>query len=315
MNEAKPSGDSVEHAVLRHATKIVVIGGTLTVAVAVFAVFAPRWGWLLDDPRPNDLQAAKADLRQTALRIAAGIAAFTAGLLAWARLELSREQHRHDKTRDERQRLLAEQSQQNERFARSVELLGADNDAVQLGGLYALEALARDGYRVQSVYDVICAFARLHVPDQLPATIEEIGAEQQESQPDDDAGRPLLPDLSVGQGPSVPSEAYEAALTIALRVGQTARIDLTRTIISGRVITSLSECELGGAQITGCTFGPHLSDVQFSRARITDSSFEGTLSNCSFAGATLTSVRFANGTRLEDCRWDSVTLRDTEVPS
>lgn len=266
---------------------------------------------MLDDPAATDVQAAKNDLRQSGLRIAAGVAAITAGMLAWARLELSRAQHAHDMDRDRKQRELSEQSQRNERFARSVELLGHDQPAVRLGAVYALEALAKDGYEVQSVYDVLCAFARLNAPLQLPATVvDSEQGERSDSQlvPEDTAVGDIEPTedrFGVELGGEAPSEPYEAALTIALRVDAEVILNLSGLVLNGRRIESLSACDLSRSQITGCRFTGRTHGVTFANASFTNCAVEGELRGCDFSRARgLESVDWNGVTLFHDCRFD-----------
>jgi hypothetical protein len=54
----------------------------------------------------------------------------------------------------------------DERFARSVELLGSDADQVRVGALHALAGLARSSPRYrQTVLDVLCAYLRMPIGD------------------------------------------------------------------------------------------------------------------------------------------------------
>ncbi len=171
---------------LRNGRWIVLIGGSLTIVVGLFAVLIlPGVDRVVGEFTGGDLQRARADARSSGLALATGIGVATAGLLTWGRSELSRRQHQLDRRRDQTaernaslQHRLAEQSQRNDRFARAIELLGHSDHAVRLGALYALEGLAKDGHEQQAVYDVICAFARLHVPQVLSADVETLGVSQ-----------------------------------------------------------------------------------------------------------------------------------------
>ena len=97
-------------------------------------------------------QAAENASRDVGLKIATGLGAITAALLAWGRVELSRMQH------------------QTDRLTRAVEQLGArakqgDPDPVdiRLGGVFALKRLAAESEADRlSVYEILAAFVRQH---------------------------------------------------------------------------------------------------------------------------------------------------------
>ncbi|MEU4538484.1 pentapeptide repeat-containing protein [Streptosporangium sp. NPDC023825] len=68
--------------------------------------------------------------------------------------------------------IIAEQGQITDRYTKAVEQLGSSKDDVRLGGIYALERLAKDSPRDHhTIYDVLTAFVRQHDPKpaaQLP---------------------------------------------------------------------------------------------------------------------------------------------------
>jgi hypothetical protein len=60
---------------------------------------------------------------------------------------------------------LSEQGQLNDRFSKAVEQLGTNNIEVRLGGIYALERIARDSARDHpTVMEVLSAYVHVHVP-------------------------------------------------------------------------------------------------------------------------------------------------------
>lgn len=267
---------------LRHATTIVVLGVALTVVAGLVAVFIlPTIDRVVGNFRDGDLQRARADLRSSGLALATGIAAGTAGLLAWGRLELSRSEHR-----------LAEQSQRNERFANAVALLGNDDPAVRTGALYALEGLARDGHDRQSVYDVICAFARGRL---LP--FQELEAIA------NDSGEPAVGEpLTIGSPSDRRSEDYEVAITVALRVPATwdVQLDLSGTAIVDRSLPDLRGVRFDRAELVRCTVpSTALSNVSLRQAQLRDCTLsEASLTECDFGDSVVESCRFL-GARFE----------------
>lgn len=283
--------EAAEPWALRNSRWIVIVGGALTVVLGLLAVFyLPTFDQVVGKFTGGDLQRARADVRTSGLALATGVGAATAGLLAWGRLELSRRQHQIDRERyvfDEelqsRQHDLAEQSQRIDRFARSVELLGHAEASVRLGALYALEGLARDDFDRQTVYDVISAYARTHVP--LTQTFEVV--ESFDSK-DSESGAAARDDQELAAIPpeETRTDDYEAAITICLRVPVqwSLVLDLRDTLLIERGIRDLADVNLAGASLIDCEFHPM------------------TVARCSFLRATLTRCRFL-GTRLVDCRF------------
>ncbi len=266
---------------LRYGGVIILIGGTLTIAIGLASVFwLPTIDKLVGDFTLGDLQRARADLRSSGLKLATGVGAATAGLLAWGRLDLSRQQH-----------WLDEQSKRDERFARSVELLGSDKGSVRLGALYALEGLAKDGYSHQTIYDVVTAFARSSSSTaQVLSTIEE----QSGGVTSNDSGELVLPDFeSMVESGDLTADDFEAAITICLRCPAEwgVRLDLRRIEVASRRITSLDAADFTGSRFVDCRFE------------------EGELSGCSFVDASLDRCRFAS-TLVSDSRFHRATLNE-----
>ncbi|MEC3977044.1 pentapeptide repeat-containing protein [Amycolatopsis sp. H20-H5] len=116
-------------------------------------------GWLLTDPATSRSDALKTG------GLAGG--AIVALYALWLndrrrRVEEGRQQVEQDRHALEMRK--ADQDRErisDERFAKSVELLGHDADQVRVGALHALAALARnrDGY-TQTVLDVLCSYLR-----------------------------------------------------------------------------------------------------------------------------------------------------------
>jgi uncharacterized protein YjbI with pentapeptide repeats len=73
-----------------------------------------------------------------------------------------------------------------ETYTKAIDQIGDDNDAIKLGGLYALEkiALSNQEYHGQ-IMEVLSAFVRLHAPLEVPLPIDEskTSDENQEARP------------------------------------------------------------------------------------------------------------------------------------
>jgi hypothetical protein len=73
---------------------------------------------------------------------------------------------------------LTGQGQVTDRYTKAIEQLGSKEIDVRIGGIYALERIARDSARDQpTVMEVLAAFVRDHSPEQWPPpAVYEAGA-------------------------------------------------------------------------------------------------------------------------------------------
>lgn len=151
---------------LKHAGWIVTVGIVTTIVVLGIGVFwAPSWSTFtvpvsIDARDADPLGAArlrsdqKTAVREGAIKLAAGVGAAFAVVLAWGRLELSKQQQE-----------LAEQSHYTERYTRAVDQLGSAEQQIKLGGIYALERLTKDSPAdKRTIIEVLCAFIRSTTP-------------------------------------------------------------------------------------------------------------------------------------------------------
>jgi hypothetical protein len=94
------------------------------------------------------------DARATLLQALAGGALLLGAYLTWRQVQTARQQVR-----------LAEQGQITERFTRAIDQLGGDHLDVRLGGIYALERIARDSPDDRAtIGEVLTAYVRGHAP-------------------------------------------------------------------------------------------------------------------------------------------------------
>ena len=295
---------------LRFAWAIVAVAGAVSIGLVVAQL---GWDWpfaptrvttttqtLDPDGRVIELTTIEADsggAREALFRTVAGIAALTAGLLAWGRLEQSRRQHLLDRGAAERaveaQHLATraqeatERGQVTQRFTTAVEQLGHTDSSVRLGALYALEALAHDSAGDRpAITDVVCAYARHHSirrhPDGTPVLVD--GG-------DNDRVEELVDGKAVD---------YQAAITIALRLPADWNLpirDFRGTVVADLDVgpLELSDGCLGAVDFGGATF---TGWARFSRATFTGyTDFEGAIFNdVSFDGATFGYAWFKRAT-------------------
>ena len=238
----------------------------LGLAIA-WVLFVPIADWLAH----HDVGSVRGPLHETAvdnargrlLTLAAGV--FAAGALAFTARNFTLSRRTLDVT---------EQGQVTDRYTKAIEQLGSDKLDVRIGGIYALERIARDSPRDHPVVmEVLAAFIREHSHEPWPP-------------PDHPAsyppGRLTRPDV-------------QAALTVIgrrLAKRDIQPIDLSNTNL---VTANLSGADLGGASLT-C--------ADLTRADLTKASLAGAdlvltnLTRANLAGADLTDAIFF-GVRLD----------------
>ena len=125
------------------------IAAVVLALVIVWVLFVPVADWLAH----HDVGSAKGPLHETALDNARGrLLALGAGLFAAGALLFTA-----------RNFTLSREGQVTERYTKAIEQLGSDKLDVRIGGIYALERVARDSARDHpTVMEVLTAFIREH---------------------------------------------------------------------------------------------------------------------------------------------------------
>ncbi len=224
----------------------------LGLAIA-WVLFVPIADWLAH----HDVGSVKGSLHETAvdnargrlLTLAAGL--FAAGALAFTARNFT----------------LSREGQVTDRYTKAIEQLGSDKLDVRIGGIYALERVARDSARDHpTVMEVLAAFIREHSRKQWMPPLTDVPG----------AGRSARPDV-------------QAALTVIGRRDtkrDIRRIDLSRTDLSG---ANLYDADLSGTLLVGTTFtGADLVGARFVGAILLGAHLDGPdLMRASFADAVL----------------------------
>jgi uncharacterized protein YjbI with pentapeptide repeats len=271
-----------EPTVLKHSFKVIVLG-------AVSATVAFGLAYRLEGGRSFGPRF------EVGLRAATAVAAVIAGLLTWARLELSRREHH-----------LTADAELTERFGRSVEQLGNTDPVIRVGGIlamerFALDAAARAGEQRdvdwRMALDVLAAFAREHSnpPDSsdpgAPATAE-LNDEMREQV------------TKRSQSPVDVTEAvrvlgrFTTRCELHLDVGYDLHgVDLAYANLEG---SNLSNANLEGANLEGI----NLRDSKLTGANLSHARLDG--------GARLSSANLI-GTNLENANLDRVSLRTARL--
>ena len=258
-------------------------GGIAVVVLAVaiaWVLFVPAADWLAH----HDVGSAKGSL-QTARDAARGrLLTFGAGLFAAGALVFTA-----------RNFTLSREGQVTDRYTKAIEQLGSDKLDVRIGGIYALERVARDSARDHpTVMEVLSAFIREHSHEAWP--------------PSD---HPASPAQIRSTGPDV-----QAAVTVVGRRDakrdveriNLRRADFTRANLTGADLSraNLSRAHLTGADLTGADLtGANLTGANLLFARLTHAD----LSRADLSDANLSRAHL-DGADLNDARWPA----DARVP-
>jgi Pentapeptide repeats (8 copies) len=183
---------------------------------------------------------------------------------------------------------VTEQGQITERYTRAIEQLGQTELAVRLGGIYALERIARDSeWDHPTVMEVLSAFVREESrKHSAPRARREMAQE---------AANTDTP-VPESEGAARPAADIQAAVTVLGRLPH--RSKLPRAI--------LSEARLPGAMLAGDLSGALLDGADLSHAALMNSNLSGAvLIRSNLSGALL------DGADLSGAQLHGADLSDT----
>ena len=130
---------------------------------------------------------------------------------------------------------LTEQGQVTERYSRGIEQLGSEKLDIRIGGIYALERVARDSARDHStIMEVLATFVREHSRETWPEPAPDDHRQERSTRPDVQAALTVI-----GRNPGHRVDLRGADLT---------RADLTGADLTGADLTG---ADLIGADLTG----------------------------------------------------------------
>jgi uncharacterized protein YjbI with pentapeptide repeats len=246
--------------------------------VLVWALFVPVPDWLAH----HDVGSVTGPLHETALDNARGrLLTLSAGLVALVALIFTARTFH-----------LSREGQVTDRYTKAVEQLGSDKLDVRIGGIYALERIARDSAKDHpAVMEVLTAFIREHARERWAPT-----------GPDD-------PERERSPRPDV-----QAAVTVVGR--RDAQRDFRAVNLSGADLSGsdlhwadLSRGNLRGAQLEGANLeGAHLEGAHLEGAHLTGA-------NLVFADLTAAELHSADlrDARLIRAHLDRVNLGDANL--
>jgi hypothetical protein len=281
------------------------VAGVIVAVVLVFAVmlvlFVPVADWLAH----HDVGPVKGSLHETAVDNARGrILTLGAGLVATGALvftalnfNLLRRNSEQADQWQQRTHELTEQGQVTDRYTKAIEQLGSDKLDVRIGGIYALERIARDSPRDHpTVVEVLAAFIREHSRELWPLPGPD----------DDDLVRVTRPDVQAAATVLGRRDRERDVRRIDLSGANLPRADLggevSRTVFRASAVlgadfrdadfrgadlsgANLPQTNLVGADLTGaCLVGADLTGAVLDRAF---------LNSADLTGAVLTNARYA----------------------
>jgi hypothetical protein len=219
----------------------------------------------------------------------------------WRQLQTTREQL-----------YVAEQGQLTERFTRAIDHLGSEHLDIRLGGIYALERIARDSLADRvTIAEVLTAYIRGHA-----------------SPPPDPPGRIIAGVVFFNELPSLQVSApdVQAALTVLGRGGFAAAVPARLDLIGANLrraqaaYAQLYMADLHGAQLQAATLfraqlkGAYLADAQLQEANLVEAQLQeamlarANLERSSLFGANLEGA-YLDGAELGGANLERAQLR------
>ena len=240
----------------------------------MWALFVPLADWLAR----HDVGSVKGSLHETAVDNARGrLLTLGAGLFAAGALVFTARNF----TLSRRTLELTEQGQVTDRYTKAIEQLGSDKLDVRIGGIYALERVARDSARDHpTVMEVLTAFIREHSHEHGHHQTPPAGNRN------DRHGPTFKPPL-----PWSGAEMHERDIrAIDLTGAHLAGADLTRADLTSADLTdadladaNLTDADLACADLTGADLSALLTGANLAGADLAGA----TLIGANLYGATL----------------------------
>jgi hypothetical protein len=212
---------------------------------------------------------------------------------------------------------LTEQGQVTDRFTKTIEQLGSDKLDVRIGGIYALERVARDSAKDHpTVMEVLTAFIREHSREPWPVNGEGEQQGEKKTRPDIQAAVTVVGrrdaqhdrrriDLS---GANLSGANLSGANLAGANLWQRAhREAYDMTVPTGRFFYVLRGADLHGADLSGAILsGADLHGADLSGADLHDADLTGLwnpavgLTGVDLTDAELTGARWTEGAPVPD---------------
>jgi hypothetical protein len=226
----------------------------------------------------NDLIAAENNARATLAQIIGGAVLLFGLYFTWKTVKIGNENLKvgQDNLR------ITEEGKLTERFSKAVELLGSENLELRLGGIYALERIARDSQKDHwTVMEVLTAFVRERSimttpPEPAPPdpSLTEKSSTSQESKPQQEVINVVTTDIQAALtviGRRKWSEQETARQCLDFSIAALQRADLSWAMLKR---ANFRGADLTGADLTGADlreailFGTDLTGANLTGARL-----------------------------------------------
>jgi hypothetical protein len=289
MSVQKEFWEWIRASPIRQMAFAVAVALLIVVLIPTLITWAPRWLAPTSGLNADQRAAQVGPVRTALLALLAGGVAVIGAIYTARTFGLNR------------------QGQITDRFTRAVDQLGNDKLDVRLGGIYALERLAResrDDYR--PIMEIFTAFVREHAPWD-PSSDPPAGRGQS------DGSVPAAREQS--DDSEKPATDVQAILTVLGRLveanGLLPGLDLTGTALMG---ADLSFVHLPRAWLGGV----HLEHAMLLNAQLDDAWLKGAhLERATLDGAHLKDVNLMNarlaGAFLRGADLEGATLIDTDL--
>ena len=270
---------------------LAVIAAVLLGLAIAWVLFVPIADWLAH----HDVGSVRGSLHETAVDnargrlLTLGAAVFAAGALTFTALNFNL-LRRNSEQADQWQRRtheLTEQGQVTDRYTKAIEQLGSDKLDVRIGGIYALERIARDSARDHpTVMEVLTAFIREHSDEQRPPS----GTGDQEREPS------IRPDVQAAVTVIGRRDAKRDIRPLDLRGAKVISAILLRANLAS---ANLLRANLTGANLVGADLtGAHLVSADLTGAGLMSANLAGAdltgadVKDAYLVGADLTGVKW-----------------------
>jgi uncharacterized protein YjbI with pentapeptide repeats len=207
---------------------------------------------------------------------------------------------------------LSREAQITDRFTKAIEQLGALDSAgkrrveIRLGGIYALERIARDSERDHSVVmEVLTAYVRTNSPSGLKDQKQRKATPQQCTPEIEQCDKPMQ-DIQAILTVLGRRELKYAKESLDLRYTNLRGVDLNLTVFSG---TDFSGADLTGAKLRGATLiAADLNDANLNGADLSHAKLTGALLNSAILSGAVLSEATLNRASLSAAKLDEADL-------
>ncbi|MDQ3816188.1 MAG: pentapeptide repeat-containing protein [Acidobacteriota bacterium] len=246
-----------------------------SVVIAAALTVVTLWKILRWHLAPSNFQERK-DFLQLLAQIVGGLALIFGLFFTWWNLQVTQKTAADSLGNAQKNLTLAQEGQITERFTRAVDQLGSEKMEIRLGGIYALERIARDSDKdYETILEILTAFVREHTP----------------RKEDDKSTNDVEPRTDI-----------QAILTVlgrrpkpwTIEMGISRMLNLNETDLRG---INLSDAHFEGtfffrANLKGSMLGGHFRSSVFNQAVVDGSNLNGDFQSVNFNNASLRQVWF-----------------------